>query len=513
MGLTDLERGTYLHHFACVPAAAPVVPVFVRKPNAQSALVVGLAGETLTTDRDRRVKVEFAWQRGLQPNAGGLAHGSAGEGSAGEVAAVDAKGNAPGNEQSGTWVRVPQPAAGANWGSVYTPGIGTEVAIGAGQLKPLDTDREITNSARGQSLLPPRSPACLMNLDTLLAPISEASPCGADLSFSNEFDSIQESRRADDPTLDQGEWVTALKLADWPGVLEQCEKVLDSSKDLRVAAWFTEANARLSGYAGLAEGLDLCRLLCERFWAELHPRLEDDGDAEQRSGNLRWLLTQVEALAPQLPVLRHGTRTFSLRDIETAHTSARSNERSDDSASASSSSITPDDIAAARRGTSREFFASNLIDAKRAQQALVQLQTVIDEHLGEDGPGFSGAKSALEKAVHAIGIMAREANPGSGSAAPQSIEAGSTATAFAKTTGAASGLLSSRADALRQLRAVAEFFRRTEPHSPVAYLADRAAQWGDMPLHQWLRAVVKDQSALSHMEELLGVEAPPPREE
>lgn len=351
-----------------------------------------------------------------------------------------------------------------------------------------------------------------MNLDTLLAPVSEASPCGADLSFSAEFDSIQESRRADDPTLDQGEWVTALKLADWPSALKQCEKVLDSSKDLRIAAWFTEANARLGGYAGLAEGLELCRLLCERYWGDLHPQLEDDGDAEQRSGNLRWLLTQVEVLAPQLPVLRHGARAFSLRDIEAAHTSARSADRSDDTSS-TSIAITADDIAAARRGTPREFFASNLVDAHRAQQALVQLQVVIDGHLGDDGPGFSGAKGALEKAVHAIGIMAREANPGNGSAAPQAAEVGSAAPSTATTTNAASGALNNRSDALRQLRAVAEFFRRTEPHSPVAYLADRAAQWGDMPLHQWLRAVVKDQGALSHMEELLGVESPPRREE
>ncbi|MGT2434431.1 hypothetical protein ACU4HD_47795 [Cupriavidus basilensis] len=38
---------------------------------------------------------------------------------------------------------------------------------------------------------------------------------------------------------------------------------------------------------------------------------------------------------------------------------------------------------------------------------------------------------------------------------------------------------------MNQLRDVAEFFRQTEPHSPVAYLAARAAKWGDMPLHAW----------------------------
>jgi type VI secretion system protein ImpA len=53
---------------------------------------------------------------------------------------------------------------------------------------------------------------------------------------------------------------------------------------------------------------------------------------------------------------------------------------------------------------------------------------------------------------------------------------------------------SSRAQALAQLRLVAGYFREHEPHSPVAYLAERAAQWGEMPLH-----------------ELLGVEAVAPK--
>jgi type VI secretion system protein ImpA len=56
---------------------------------------------------------------------------------------------------------------------------------------------------------------------------------------------------------------------------------------------------------------------------------------------------------------------------------------------------------------------------------------------------------------------------------------------------------------------VAEFFRRTEPHSPVAYLADKAASWGEMTLHDWLRAVMKSGTTLEQIEELLGV---PPRQ-
>ena len=123
LGLTDIEQGSYLNHFHAVPAAAPVVPAFVRKPTAPgatSALVVGQDKEPLTTDREHRVKVQFHWQRGARPNAGGMAHSST----------IDVDGNAPGSEQSGTWVRVALPAAGANWGAVFVPRIGTEVAIG-----------------------------------------------------------------------------------------------------------------------------------------------------------------------------------------------------------------------------------------------------------------------------------------------------------------------------------------------------------------------------------------------
>ncbi len=348
-----------------------------------------------------------------------------------------------------------------------------------------------------------------MNFDALLAPVSEAFPSGEDLSFSSEFDAIGELRRADDPTLDQGEWVTSLKVANWPAVLTQCEQLLSvRSKDLRVAAWLTDANARLHGYAGLADGLMLCRLLCQGFWADLHPQLDEGGDAEQRSGSLRWLLAQVEALARHLPVLQHGTRTYSLSEMESAQAGGRTAERRNDAAPRGDR-ITVDDIAAARRGTPREFFVVNSSEAKRAQIELAELQSVIDPLMGVDGPAFTGARRALEDAVHAVERLAREANPLGAAAAlasGQSVTDGSDEADAG--TGAFSGSLRTRAEALQQLRAVAEFFRRTEPHSPVAYLADRAAQWGDMPLHAWLRAVIKDAGSLTHIEELLGV--PPP---
>ncbi len=342
-----------------------------------------------------------------------------------------------------------------------------------------------------------------MDLDALLAAVPGPSPCGDDLSFSADFDVIQEMRRADDPTLDQGEWVTALKSADWSGVAAHCEQLLGQrTKDLRVAAWLTDARARTRGYAGLADGLTLCRRLCESFWDELHPRIDED-DGEQRGGSLRWLLAQVESLAPQLEVLRDGQHTCSLRDISLAQASPRNSEVAGEASPAGQGGITAEDVAALRRKTQCRFFTDNLADVQRALQALEQLQQLTDSRLGEHGPGFAGARAALTDAAQAVERLAREADPaGTGAAAPGAAAPVGTTTAAAESL---KGSPRTRAEALQQLRIVAEFFRRTEPHSPVAYLADRAAQWGDMPLHDWLRAVLKDQGALSQMQELLGV--------
>jgi len=346
-------------------------------------------------------------------------------------------------------------------------------------------------------------------MQTLLEPLSADTPCGVDMSFSSEFDSVQAMRREDDPTLPQGEFVTELKVADWPGVAALCERLLQTrTKDLRVAGWLVEAWAQLRGFAGLADGLGLVEQLCLRHWDQLQP-LPEDGEQEQRAGNLAWLLARVESLSQTAPQLSAGKRRIGLRQIEAAR--ARQLARAADAdAGTPDGAVTMEDVARIQRDTPREFLVANLADASRALEALGRLQVLVDRLLGAEGPGFAAARKAMENAVHAARRHARAGGA-------LDVEVGevetSTEAVFAPAADrvAASpdtGPPQTRAQALQQLRVVADFFRRTEPHSPVAYLADKAARWGEMPLHTWLRAVVKDGGALAQLEEMLGVEAP-----
>ncbi|NMM10513.1 MAG: type VI secretion system tip protein VgrG [Polaromonas sp.] len=105
-------------------------------PGSQTALVIGVPGQALSTERDHRIKVQFAWQRGTNSQSR-LAH-PAPEGHSGAPAA-DAPGATSGasgtsgtSGTTGTWVRVATalaPIAGANWGAVALPRIGQEVLV------------------------------------------------------------------------------------------------------------------------------------------------------------------------------------------------------------------------------------------------------------------------------------------------------------------------------------------------------------------------------------------------
>ncbi|SFU83679.1 type VI secretion system Vgr family protein [Pseudoduganella namucuonensis] len=118
-----VEPGTYRNSFGCVREAVAIVPEATAAPHAstalgpQTAVVVGLADSVSTTNRDHQVRVQFPWQRGEGASAGGMRHNT------------DTKGSAPGDERAGAWVRVAEALAGPNWGSQFTPRIGTEVLV------------------------------------------------------------------------------------------------------------------------------------------------------------------------------------------------------------------------------------------------------------------------------------------------------------------------------------------------------------------------------------------------
>lgn len=335
----------------------------------------------------------------------------------------------------------------------------------------------------------------MFTAEELLHPISASQPAGIDTAFSSDLDAIAQARRFDDPSLAQGEWVTDLKEADWEFVVKRCTLLLrEQTKDLRLAVWLAEAATKEYGLRGLGEGLLLLAGLCERFWdLGLYPEA-DGGDQEQRIGNLAWILSRIRSLVREVPLTEGRGSAWSTVDFEGARRRA----------SAGDSETPPRlaDMEVAKRANSLAFVAAFRDDAQYCLDALNTLERTADARLGQDSPGFSAAREAIQAMLHAMPAPATvDVDP-----QPEAAESQATPTAVAAPAAPmVPGQIRSRADAIAQLRAVAKFFRETEPHSPVSYFAEKAANAGEQDLHTWLRSVIKDQGSLAHIEELLGV--------
>lgn len=376
----------------------------------------------------------------------------------------------------------------------------------------------------------------MTDINALLQPIPGDAPCGADLVFSPEFDAIREARRHDDPQLDQGDWVIDLKEADWPEVARICSAVLrDRSKDIRIASWLAESWAKTRGFAGLRDGYLLIDGLCRNYWDGLHP-VPEDGDVQQRVGNLAWLLSRSQQLIGEIPLTQADGARYGAVLWEAASQLANAVKRTPDNAhELTRGKLTLDRFDAARRDTPPSFYSELDAQLQGCTQALDQLERTLDAHLGDESPAFSRVREALRNVTELAHRFARDAGllvrtdlapaPASsspnvpnrveptlpaadhflGADVPAATAPGTAAPQHATTPAAIRGPIQTREQALAQLRDVADFFRRTEPHSPVAYLAEKAASWGEMSLHLWLRTVVKNDETLSGLEELLGI--------
>ena len=348
----------------------------------------------------------------------------------------------------------------------------------------------------------------MFSAEQLLKPINATSPCGTDLSFSNDFDDIRKARISDDPSLPQGDWVIESKEADWRFVGQKCAALLqDHSKDLCLAIWLTEAAAKTDHLRGLGEGFKLLTGLLEQFWdSGLYP-LAEDGNNEQRIGNLSWILEHTPRLVREMALTEGSDTAYSTLDFEKARKQDVDLKCNSNDSTRVVGGVMLADMETARKKNSTLFCTAFTTDAKTCIDALLQLEKAADARLGKDRPSFAKAKDALDTMLHLMPtetvIPASTTIPNATSPSPHSQIPAQEAVPQVHTVGPSG--IHTRAQALEQLRLVAQFFRRTEPHSPVSYFADKAANAGEQNLHIWLRSVVKHEETMAHIEELLGI--------
>ncbi len=358
----------------------------------------------------------------------------------------------------------------------------------------------------------------VIDVEALLQPISDEAPSGENLRYSGLYDEVNEARRADD-NMNMGEWQTEVKVSDFRQVFDLVTKALaEQTKDIQLAVWLCEALVKLHGFVGLRDGLQLLVGLQERFWDTLHPEI-DEGDMEGRANAISWFDTYGALAAKEAPITGQAGYSFFNwdeskvydipDDLETFSTEDQVKYNALKARAEAERRVTADMWRKETAATRRVFCEQLNFTLGECFEALKELNRVTEEKFDRNQvPGLSNLKKGLDEINDQSKKLLDEKRleEPDESDVEESAEGGSGegGTVTIGGVAVAAGAIQNRRDALKRLQDIADFFQRTDPHSPVAYLIQRAVKWGSMPFDQWLQDVIKDETVLYQLRQTLG---------
>lgn len=139
----------------------------------------------------------------------------------------------------------------------------------------------------------------IINLSSIINPISNESPCGEDISSSDELSLIKAKRKFVE-TRSMDRWVekkdqSAVSPLENKAIFELCLEILETkSKNLQIVAFMFEDLIKVHHLEGLAEGLDALLSFCENYLENCYPLMskEDAHESnkfEQKIKIFQWM--------------------------------------------------------------------------------------------------------------------------------------------------------------------------------------------------------------------------------
>jgi type VI secretion system protein ImpA len=156
--------------------------------------------------------------------------------------------------------------------------------------------------------------------------------------------------------------------------------------------------------------------------------------------------------------------------------------------------------------TAKDFFADTLESVNSCLASCEELGEFFrlncrDDEYGEPtAPGLAGMRQQLETLRR---LIAELSGMEAGSSASEEDEAESSQ-ASEPIAGAKSQEMT-RESAFQTIERVAQFFERTEPHSPVYFALRQVVRWGRMPFPDLLAELIADDSVMHSLRKQIGL--------
>ena len=308
----------------------------------------------------------------------------------------------------------------------------------------------------------------------------------------------------------QGKWRPVATLA--------ASALKESTKDLEVATWLTEALVRTAGLEGLKAGASVIGGLVERYWEGLFP-LPEEGDMEMRVAAVAGLSGQgadgtlMQPLR-KLPLFtRPDGSPFCLWQYQSSLELAGILDPERREQRIASGVVPFEDVEKEARAAGKAHWAAQRAVLVEVMTAWEAMGRALDEKAGPASPSGIRVRDALQLMLDTCNRFAPETE-----AAEQAPADGASATApaaIARTGAAATpavdgGAIAGREQALGQLEAIAEWFKRNEPNSPIGYTLDEAVRRARMAWPELVAELIADEGSRTALLTSLGMKRPEP---
>lgn len=312
-----------------------------------------------------------------------------------------------------------------------------------------------------------------IDVDALVAPLDGESPCGEDLEYDPDFVELESLAK---PKEEQqvGDSVIAAEAVDYIDVGRRALALLERTKDIRIAMILAEAVLHTEGYDAFSKVMRYVDYICENYWADVHPRLDedDDNDPTMRVNALKSLVGTATVLrgvrwAPL--TLSRGMGRFGLRHVFVAE--------GEESPSSDMESVpTTSQITAAFMDTDPAQMAAIRAGITAARESVKSIAKTFDEKVPGESPDLSALDKMLFRAASVVNkaLGGDDSSGGDDAAASDGAPSGMGGGAARPASGGPMGAIASNDDVIRAIDRICEYYARYEPSSPVPLLMQRA---------------------------------------
>ncbi|QDV23706.1 type VI secretion system protein TssA [Aureliella helgolandensis] len=354
------------------------------------------------------------------------------------------------------------------------------------------------------------------NIEDLLLPISESSPSGDPHIYSRELrEPLLNLRRPEVPSGDAD--MSFRRTPDWQAIVDTAQTALATrTKDIRLVCHIIEAETRLNGFAGLSTSLEILTELLSECWDRCNPPLEEN-DVDSRISPMENMLDDSSRgicfpiTVRQLPLLGAGDQSICFLDFQSALSSNEAEKQAT--------------LEAAATASTYETLKQRSEEIQAALQRLQELKTTLEAKIGEQAPGFTYLRTALEDCNSVVSRYLAKTEP-----APVPMEAsdspsvdGLTDSTDLASVNGTSGFgaaiavaelgtethtvyrLRTRDDAYRLLSEASTFLQSLEPHSPIPYMVNRAVDLGQLSFPNLVTKLVREESILNELRREFGI--------